>query len=123
MTFIASVIAKKGVAVIADSLATFSKNVVSYNQFMDYLKGKQGNANGNEISINRNEVARLFEKMPSHTTDFADKLFQFDKYTAITLAGASQIGNKAIESRRTSLQIMLRNSQRKSILEKRKVIQ
>ncbi|MCF6404005.1 hypothetical protein L3C95_14015 [Chitinophaga filiformis] len=97
MTFIASVIAKKGVAVIADSLATFSKNVVTYEQFMDYLKRKQGNANSNEISINRNEIARLFEKKPSHTTDFADKLFQFDKFTAITLAGASQIGSKTIE--------------------------
>ncbi|SDE91337.1 hypothetical protein [Chitinophaga filiformis] len=97
MTFIASVIAKKGVAVIADSLATFSKNVVTYDQFMDYLKRKQGNANSNEISINRNELIGLFEKKPSHTTDYAEKLFQFDKFTAITLAGASQIGRKTIE--------------------------
>lgn len=97
MTFIASVIAKKGVAVIADSLATYSKNVVTYDQFMDYLKSKQGNANSNEISINRNEVIGLFEKKPSHTTDYAEKLFQFDKFTAITLAGASQMGGKTIE--------------------------
>ncbi|WP_146154345.1 hypothetical protein [Chitinophaga ginsengisoli] len=64
---------------------------------MDYLERKQGNANSNEISIDRNEVIGLFEKRPSHTTDYAEKLFQFDKYTAITLAGASQMGGKTIE--------------------------
>ncbi|SHM10869.1 hypothetical protein [Chitinophaga sp. CF418] len=97
MTFIASVIAKKGVAVIADSLATFSENVVTYKRFIDYLKDR-GNANADEIRISRNEITHLFKKRPSHTRDYAEKLFPFDKYTAITLAGASQIGDKTIES-------------------------
>ncbi len=51
MIFIASVIAKKGVVVIADSLATFSEKVVTYEYLMNYLMRKQGNANSNEIRI------------------------------------------------------------------------
>ena len=97
MTFIAAVIARKGVAVIADSLATSMEKVVSYDHFMDYLKQKQESANGGKIQIDRNEIVRLFEKKPSHTSDYAEKLFQFDKFTAIMLAGASQIGGKSIE--------------------------
>lgn len=98
MTFIASVIARKGVAVIADSLATSMEKVVSYDRFINYLKRKQESANGSEIRIGHDEIGQLFEKKPSHTNDYAEKLFQFDQFTAITLAGASQIGGKMIES-------------------------
>ncbi len=97
MTFIASVIARKGVAVVADSLATFSEKVVTYERFMNYLENRDGYVRSGGISINRNEMTRLFKKKPSYTTDYAEKLFQFDKFTAITLAGASQIGGKTIE--------------------------
>jgi hypothetical protein len=97
MTFIAVVIAKKGVAVIADSLATTMERVVNYDHFMKYLKQKQENAKGGEVRIDRNEIVQLFENKPSHIRDYAEKLFQFDRFTAIMLAGASQIAGKSIE--------------------------
>jgi hypothetical protein len=84
--------------VIADSLATSMEKVVSYDRFINYLKRKQESANGSEIRIGHDEIVQLFEKKPSHTSDHAEKLFQFDEFTAITLAGASQIGGKMIES-------------------------
>lgn len=98
MTFIAAVIAKKGVAIVADSLATTIERVVNYDHFMNYLKQKQESEKGGEVRIDRDEIVQLFEKKPSHTNDYAEKLFQFDQFTAITLAGASRLGGNLIES-------------------------
>jgi len=47
MTFIASVAAKKGLAVVADSLVTSMKKVIEYEDFIHYLTEKSAeNPNG-----------------------------------------------------------------------------
>jgi len=42
MTFIATVIAKKGAVLIADSLVTTSRQVLEFEDFYTYLKSKNG---------------------------------------------------------------------------------
>lgn len=96
MTFIASVVAKKGVAIIADSLVTSSKNVIDYERFLEYVGSKQSESE-TEIKLDLKEIVELFEIKPSHTKDYEEKLFQYDRYTAITTAGAANINNKRIE--------------------------
>src|ERR1700754_2641528 len=94
MTFIASVIAKKGVAVIADSLITSVRPIIEFKDFYDYTKSKQG---GNDDSqIVSEEVFKLFQKKPSHTKDYEEKLFEYDRFTAITTAGYAIINDKCI---------------------------
>lgn len=96
MTFIASVIAKKGVAIIADSLVTTSNRVIEYNKFLGYFKQKVSQNDINEIKIDPNEILQLFERKPTHTKDFEEKLFEYDDYTAITTAGSAIINKKRI---------------------------
>jgi 20S proteasome alpha/beta subunit len=97
MTLIASVVAKKGVAIIADSLVTSMELVIGYNQFLNYFKRKTEEFPKNEIEIEPQEIISLFERKPSHTKDYEEKLFQFDKYTAVTTAGSAIINKKRIE--------------------------
>jgi len=96
MTFIASVIAKEGVAIIADSLVTTSKPTLDFQTFQDYLS-KVSKENEKEIVLNTKEIAKLFKVKPSHTKDYEDKLYKYDKFTAITTAGSSSINNKRIK--------------------------
>ena len=97
MTFIASVVAKKGVAVIADSLVTSMTRVIEYDKFLRFLKDKAQKTPLNEIKIEPQEIAKLFDKKPSHTKDFEEKLFEYDKYTAVMTAGIATINKKRIE--------------------------
>lgn len=97
MTFIASVIAKKGVAIIADSLVTSSTRSIDYNKFLNFFKYKAESTPINEIKIEPKEILSLFERKPSHTKDFEEKLFKYDDYTAITTAGNASINEKRIE--------------------------
>jgi hypothetical protein len=97
MTFIASVIAKKGVAVIADSLVTSMENVIEYNRFLNFCIDKGKGIPIDEIKITPSELFLLFERKPSHTKDYEEKLFQYDKYTAVTTAGTAFINKKRIE--------------------------
>lgn len=97
MTFIASVIAKKGVAVIADSLVTSMEMVIDYDTFLKFFQDKAKSTPVNEIKIEPSEVISLFERKPSHTKDYEEKLFQYDKFTAITTAGTASINGKRIE--------------------------
>lgn len=96
MTFIATVIAKKGAALIADSLVTTSKSVIEYDVFSDYLKRKIAEGTG-EIKIDAEEVSKLFVSKPSYTKDYYEKIFKFDNYTAISTAGAAYINGKTLE--------------------------
>lgn len=96
MTFIASVIAKKGVALIADSLVTSSKMVIEFDDFIEFIKSK-GTKKDKEIKIEPVEIIDLFKVKPSHTKDYEEKLFKYDKYTAITTAGSASINGKNIE--------------------------
>lgn len=94
MTFIASVVARDGVAVIADSLVTSSRPVIELNDFMKFVSDK---TNGeDQIKIEVDELYTLFRSKDSHTKDYEEKLFQYDKYTAITTAGNAIINEKRI---------------------------
>lgn len=97
MTFIASVIAKKGVAVIADSLVTSMERVIDYDTFLNFFRDKAKSTPVDEIKIEPGEVISLFERKPSHTKDYEEKLFQYDKYTAVTTAGTASVNEKRIE--------------------------
>jgi len=94
MTFIASVIAKNGVAIIADSLVTTKKRVMEESSYYAYLEKNKDPQNGNFI-VDPIEISKLFKPTTSHTKDYEEKLFEFDKWTAITTAGSAYInGNK-----------------------------
>lgn len=92
MTFIASIIAKEGVAMVADSFVTTSGLSISGEDFVDYLKTAK-----NKKSISISEVANLFQRRASHTRNYADKLFQFGNYSAISTTGAAYINGKEIK--------------------------
>lgn len=94
MTFIASVVARDGVAVIADSLVTSSRQVIELNDFLKFVSEK---TNGEaQIKIEVEELYNLFRLKDSHTKDYEEKLFEYDKYTAITTAGNAIINKKRI---------------------------
>ncbi len=100
MTFIASVVAKRGVAIIADSFVTSQKRLLEVSEFYAYLKSKTTKKEGEEgdenINIDVEEIVSLFQQRPTHTKDFEEKLFKYDKYTAITTAGGAEINKKRI---------------------------
>ncbi len=95
MTFIASVVAKKGVAVIADSLVTSSQPILHHKKFIDHLSAQTPNPAG-EITITPADISGLFEWEPTYTKDFEEKLFDFNDYTAITTTGIASINDKKI---------------------------
>lgn len=97
MTFIASVIAKKGVAIIADSLVTSIERIIDYDTFLNFFRDKAKGTPVGEIKIEPREIISLFQSKPSHTKDYEEKLFQYDKYTAVTTAGTAAINGKRIE--------------------------
>lgn len=94
MTFIASIVAKKGVAIIADSLVASSKSMLEFEDFAAYAKNL---ADANEDKLKFEEVSKLFKLKPTYTKDYEDKLYEYDKYTAITTAGAANINDRKIE--------------------------
>lgn len=94
MTFIASVIAKKGVAIIADSLVTSVRPVIEFEDFHEYTRPKQSEIDNSQIESE--DVSKLFQDKPSHTKDYEEKLFEYDRYTAITAAGCAVINDKRI---------------------------
>lgn len=95
MTFIASVVAKKGVAIIADSLVTSSVPILPYKKFIDFLNGKPKNKKG-ETTIESSEIMGLFSFEPIYTKDFEEKLIRFNEFTAITTTGIAEINEKKI---------------------------
>jgi len=90
MTFIASVKARNGVAIIADSLVTTSIPVLTIEKFKKYLNQTR------QQSIEANAIENLFESQTHHTNDYEEKLIQFDEYTAVTTAGSARIGHQRI---------------------------
>lgn len=110
MTFIASVVAKKGVAVIADSLVTSESYILHYRKFVDYLILQPDNDQGEKM-INPDHIMDLFKSEPIFTKDFEEKLFEFDHYTALTTTGEAYVNNKNIadiieEFRTSNLQLI-----------------
>lgn len=105
MTFIASVIARNGAAIIADSIVTSSHPVIEYNDFVKYFEKKTEEAKDKKISLDPKDIISLFETKPHHTKDFEEKLFQYDKFTAVTTAGAATINNKRIADQIEAIKI------------------
>ena len=95
MTFIASVVAKKGVAIIADSLVTSAEPILHYQKFLDYLVSQPNNEQGEKF-INPDNIINLFSSEPVFTKDYEEKLFKVNKYTAITTTGEAYINGKNI---------------------------
>lgn len=93
MTFIASVIAQKGVAIVADSLATSMEEVIEVADLYKFLTDK---AEGEQLDPE--QLFTLARVKPNFTKNYAEKLFQYDKFTAITTAGAGAINGKTIEA-------------------------
>ena len=94
MTFIASVVARDGVAIIADSLVTASRHVIDLEDFLEYVESK--NLDGDEIQLDVTELYDLFESQDSYTRDFEEKIFEYDAFTALTTAGNAQINEMRI---------------------------
>src|SRR5690606_5285125 len=61
-----------------------------------FLKMKMADAGNGEITLTPQEIIAQFEKRPSYTKDYEDKLFEYDKYTAITTAGYARLNGKRI---------------------------
>jgi hypothetical protein len=97
MTFIASVIAKEGVAIIADSLVTSVRPVIESDDFFKYLNEKAAQS-GDSITVEPSEIIALFKVKPSHTKDYEDKLYKYGKYSAITTAGNASINGTRIKT-------------------------
>lgn len=97
MTFIASVIAKDGVAIIADSLVTSLRPIIEADDFFQYLD-KISKAGGQSIKVEPSDIIKLFKVKPSHTKDYEDKLYQYGKYSAITTAGNASINGTRIKT-------------------------
>jgi hypothetical protein len=95
MTFIASVIAKNGVAIIADSLATSSLPVLHYSKYEYYLATQKPNEEGG-IPLFAASINNLFEWEPVYTEDYEEKLFRLNRYTAIAITGEAFINEKKI---------------------------
>ncbi|SFC29669.1 hypothetical protein SAMN04487891_108169 [Flagellimonas taeanensis] len=97
MTFIATVIAKNGAAVIADSLVTTSHPMLEYEDFLNYLKRKSGKSKKKSIDVIPEEIIDLFETKPHHTKDYEEKLFKYDDFTSITTAGSANLNDRSIK--------------------------
>ena len=120
MTFIASVVAKKGVAVIADSLVTTSAPIIEYDDFRKMLedKLKKSKSKTGKVSFDGKDIASLFKTKPSHSKNYEEKLFKYDEYTAITIAGSAEIGGVRVGSLINEL--IERNKKNKSSYSKKK---
>lgn len=90
MTFIASVVAKKGVAIIADSLVTSSTRVLFQSDLLSYIQSK------GQDELTLEDVYGLFNEQPIFTKDYEEKLFSLDTFTGITTTGVAYIDNKSI---------------------------
>jgi 20S proteasome alpha/beta subunit len=101
MTFIATVIAQKGAAIIADSLATLMEEVIFTNDLQEYINSTD------EAEISMDGIYNLARRKPNYTKNYAEKLFQIDKFTALTTAGKGAINKKSIEALITEFQSLL----------------
>lgn len=91
MTFIASVKARNGVAIVADSLVTTSVPVLLFEDFRKFI-----DTNHDKAAFSVEDVLVLFKSQAHHTNDYEDKLIKYDEFTAITIAGSARIKNHTI---------------------------
>ena len=95
MTFIASVIAKDGVAVIADSLITASEQVISRNAFLKYLENIKEKVPSSPRAM-ISDLTGLFKSRKSYTKDYEEKLIKYDDYTCVAFTGLAAINQVKI---------------------------
>lgn len=98
MTFIASVAAKRGVAIIADSLVTSQQGILSFNNYLNYIRNKAEETGEDDVQINANELTALFRQEPSFTKDFEDKLMKINTFSCLTTCGSAYINGKSISN-------------------------
>ena len=98
MTFIATVIAQRGAAIIADSLVTTSIPTIELGDFIDYIEDKDKQEDSDNILLSTEEISRLFRRRPSYTKDYEEKLILMDDHTVITTSGAAEINEKRIST-------------------------
>lgn len=91
MTFIVSVIARDGVAIVVDSFTTTMARSMDLNDFEKYLDESEAG----EIDLKK--LLKLFKEKPSYTRNYAEKLTKYDKYTAITSAGHAYINGVLVK--------------------------
>ncbi|NCA75048.1 MAG: hypothetical protein EOM90_01815 [Alphaproteobacteria bacterium] len=96
MTFIASVVAKDGVVIIADSLVTSVRPILTQRDLAKYYTEKVKLTGTETFPFNVDEINDLFSTQRHHTENYENKLIQYDKYTAITTAGSALINGKRI---------------------------
>ncbi len=90
MTFIASVIAKQGVAMVSDSFVTTVEQTLDRDDFIAHLKTKKTLPE----TISLKEMFSLFERKPSYTRNYMEKLFQFGKWSAVSTTGHAYINGR-----------------------------
>lgn len=93
MTFIASVIARDGVALVADSFVTTPERSLEEDKLIEFVT-KRGNK---RQSVTFTELGALFERRPSYTRNYMDKLVQFGRFSAVTTTGQAYINKKLIK--------------------------
>jgi hypothetical protein len=122
MTFIASVIAKDGVAVIADSLMTTSEPVISKQAISKYISDKTKNPSGPsaDVSITFEEIVGLFEYKKSFTKDYEEKLIEYDRYTCVTFTGSASING--IKISKLIYDLIERNKKNRKVYNKKKIL-
>ncbi len=70
MTFIASVIVQKGVAIVADSLATSMEEVIEVRDLHKFLADKEEGE-----QLDPEQLFALAQVKPNYTKNYAEKLF------------------------------------------------
>lgn len=98
MTFIASVAAKRGVAIIADSLVTSQMGILNFNSYLTYINKKAEESGDENVQIDASELISLFRQEPSFTKDFEDKLMKISSFCCLTTCGSAYINDKSISS-------------------------
>lgn len=62
---------------------TKKDEVIEYDNFIGFIKEKAISTPLHEVKIDPVEIVRLFKRKPSHPKDYEEKLFMYDKYTAV----------------------------------------
>ncbi|NQX97345.1 MAG: hypothetical protein HRT73_05620 [Flavobacteriales bacterium] len=91
MTFIASVIARDGVVVVADSFRTSMEQTINISEFTEYLKENE------EGEVNLKSLISLFKLKPSHTRNYAQKMTGLDEQTIVTSSGNAYINGVEVK--------------------------
>ena len=93
MTFIASVKAKDGVAIIADYLVSAQERTLNIKEWNKHIYNWDKSK-----PLDEKEITRLFLKKTAYNRDYEKKLIQFDNYTAVTATGMANLNGKSVST-------------------------